>query len=78
MPQVLVGDMVSAGFTPAALPVIGLAAASGAVLSALPMTGMVGAIVITGFLGGAICTHFRIGEIGSPPQILCLVLGVVT
>ena len=31
-----------------------------------------------GFLGGAICTHFRLGEIGSPPQIVCLVLGIMT
>jgi hypothetical protein len=25
---------------------------------------------VTGFFGGAICRHLRIGEIGSPPQLV--------
>ena len=41
-------------------------------------TATLGAILITGFFGGAICTHFRLGEIGSPPQLICLALGVIT
>jgi hypothetical protein len=30
---------------------------------------------MTGFLGGAICTHFRVGEIATPPQLVSLLLG---
>lgn len=31
-----------------------------------------------GFLGGAICVHFRLGEAGSPPQLISLLLGILT
>lgn len=48
------------------------------VLYAIPQTAALGAILLTGFLGGAICTHFRMGEFGSPPQVICLTLGVMT
>jgi len=33
---------------------------------------------VTGFLGGAICAHVRIGELGSPPEIISLLLGAMT
>jgi hypothetical protein len=33
---------------------------------------------VAGFLGGAICTHFRLGTIGSKLQIISLVLGLMT
>ena len=49
-----------------------------AILYAIPRTAVLGAILTTGFLGGAICTHFRLGEIGSPPQLISLLLGVMT
>lgn len=70
--------MAKTGFTPFVLPIIGIVAIVGAILLALPATGLVGAILITGFLGGAICMHVRIGEFGSPPQILCIILRPVT
>ena len=49
-----------------------------AVLYAIPATAVLGAILVTGFLGGAICAHVRIGELGSPPEIISLLLGVMT
>ena len=49
-----------------------------ALLYALPATAVVGAILVTGFLGGAICAHVRIGELGSPPEIVSLLLGALT
>jgi hypothetical protein len=49
-----------------------------AFLSALPSTAVLGAILVTGFLGGAICAHVRIGELGSPPELISLFLGVLT
>jgi DoxX-like family len=49
-----------------------------AILYAIPTTAVLGAILVTGFLGGAICAHVRIGELGSPPEIICLLLGAMT
>ena len=47
------------------------------ILYAIPATAVLGAILVTGFLGGAICAHFRIGELGSPPEIISLLLGAM-
>jgi len=49
-----------------------------AILYAIPATAVLGAILVTGFLGGAICAHVRIGELGSPPEIIALLLGALT
>jgi hypothetical protein len=49
-----------------------------AILYAIPATAVLGAILVTGFLGGAICTHVRIGELGSPPEFISLLLGAMT
>jgi hypothetical protein len=49
-----------------------------AILYAIPATAVLGAILVTGFLGGAICAHLRIGELGSPPEIVSLLLGAMT
>ncbi|WP_130272607.1 DoxX family protein [Phyllobacterium myrsinacearum] len=47
------------------------------ILYAIPATAVLGAILATGFLGGAICAHVRIGELGSPPEIISLLLGAM-
>ena len=49
-----------------------------AILYAIPATAILGAILVTGFLGGAICAHVRIGELGSLPQIMAVILGAMT
>ena len=49
-----------------------------ALLYAIPATAILGAILVTGFLGGAICAHVRIGELGSPPELISLLLGALT
>ena len=49
-----------------------------AILYAIPATAILGAILVTGFLGGAICAHIRIGELGSPPELISLLLGALT
>ena len=49
-----------------------------AILYAIPATAVLGAILVTGFLGGAICAHVRIGELGSPPELVSLLLGAMT
>jgi hypothetical protein len=48
-----------------------------AILYAVPATSVLGVILVTGFLGGAICAHVRIGELGSPPEIISLLLGAM-
>lgn len=77
-PQMLAADMAATGFPTDLGPVLAGVMLVCAVAYAVPKTAMLGAILITGFLGGAICTHLRIGEIGSPPQIVCLLLGLLT
>ena len=49
-----------------------------ALLYAIPATAVLGAILVTGFLGGAICAHVRLGELGSPPEIISQLLGAMT
>ena len=49
-----------------------------AILYAIPATAVLGAILVTGFLGGALCDHVRIGELGSPPELISLLLGAMT
>ena len=70
-------QLAATGFPDSAGPLIGITAIVCAVIYAIPQTSVLGAILITGFLGGAICTHFRLGEMGSAPQIISLVLGVL-
>lgn len=48
-----------------------------AIFYAIPSTAVLGAILVTGFLGGAICAHVRIGELGSPPELVSLLLGAM-
>ncbi|MEJ8855235.1 DoxX family protein [Variovorax robiniae] len=75
-PHLLAKEMEAAGFPAGLLPVIGATLLVSTLLYALPMTSVLGAILVTGFLGGAICTHLRLGEIGSPPQIISVLLGI--
>jgi hypothetical protein len=49
-----------------------------AILYAIPAPSVLGAILVTGFLGGAVCAHVRIGEFGSQPELMSLLLGAMT
>jgi hypothetical protein len=66
------------GFAMDLTRVVGLITLACAILYAIPVTAVLGAILVTGFLGGAICAHVRIGELGSPPEIVSLLLGAMT
>ncbi|MBX5177376.1 DoxX family protein [Rhizobium lentis] len=66
------------GFTLDLTLVVGPIILACAILYAIPATAVLGAILVTGFLGGAICAHVRIGELGSPPEIISLLLGAMT
>ena len=66
------------GFAMELTRVVGPIILACAILYAVPATAVLGAVLTTGFLGGAICAHVRIGELGSPPEIVSLLLGALT
>ncbi|MPQ71193.1 DoxX family protein [Pseudomonas sp. MWU12-2319] len=65
------------GFAMDLTRVVGPIVLACALLYAIPATTVLGAILVTGFLGGAICAHVRMGELGSPPEIISLLLGAM-
>jgi hypothetical protein len=75
-PAFIVEAMQHTGFDPASGMLLAPITLTCTILLAIPRTAVLGAILLTAFLGGAIAVHVRIGEIGSPPQIVCLVLGI--
>jgi hypothetical protein len=77
-PAKIASMMRETGFAMDMTPTLGGIMISCAVLYAIPATAVLGAILATGFLGGAICAHVRLGELGSPPEIISLLLGVMT
>ncbi len=77
-PATISAEMELTGFAVSQAPLLGVIILVCAILYAIPQTAFLGAILTTGFLGGAICTHFRLGEIGTPPQLISLLLGVMT
>lgn len=77
-PGTMKAEMEATGYSMSLALPLGIIMLVCAVLYAIPRTAVLGAILITGFLGGAINTHFRLGEFGSPPQLICLLLGALT
>ena len=76
-PHLLTEVQAQVGFPPDLSPLLGGIMLLCAVLFAIPRTATIGAILITAFAGGAICTHVRVGEIGSPPQFIACALAVI-
>lgn len=77
-PTRIAGMLQETGFPMDLTRVVGPIVLACAILYAIPATAVLGAILVTGFLGGAICAHVRIGELGSPPEIISLLLGALT
>jgi hypothetical protein len=77
-PAQIAGMLQETGFAIDLTRVVGPIILACAILYAVPATAILGAILVTGFLGGAICAHVRIGELGSPPEIISLLLGAMT
>lgn len=77
-PAQIAGMLQETGFAMDLTRVVGPIILACAVLYAIPATAVLGAILVTGFLGGAICAHVRIGELGSPPELISLLLGALT
>ncbi|MGG6893641.1 DoxX family protein [Rhizobium sp. BR 315] len=76
-PALVSAEIEATGFLIDQARLLGLIILVCAILYAIPGTAVLGAILTTGFLGGAICTHFRLGEVGSPPQLISLFLGAL-
>jgi hypothetical protein len=76
-PQQIASMLQETGFAMYLTRVVGPIILTCAILYAIPATSVLGAILVTGFLGGAICAHVRIGELGSPPEIISLLLGAM-
>ena len=76
-PAQIASMLQETGFAMDLTRVVGLIILACAILYAIPATAVLGAILVTGFLGGAICAHVRIGELGSPPEIISLLLGAL-
>ena len=77
-PAQIAGMLHETGFAIDLTRVVGPIILACAILYAIPATAVLGAILVTGFLGGAIYAHVRIGELGSPPEIISLFLGAMT
>jgi len=76
-PAQIASMLQETGFAMNLTRVVGPIILACAILYAIPATAFLGAILVTGFLGGAICAHVRIGELGSPPEIISLLLGAM-
>jgi hypothetical protein len=74
-PRLIQAEMVATGFPEDQARLIGAIILVCVAFYAVPRTSVLGAILITGFLGGAICTHVRVGEIATAPQLVSLLLG---
>ena len=71
-PQALEG-MAKTGWPESIAPLVATLALVSAGLYIIPVTNILGAILLTGYLGGAVATHLRIGE--SPAA--AVIVGVV-
>ena len=77
-PAQIASTLQETGFAMDLTRVVGPIILACAILYAIPATAVLGAILVTGFLGGAICAHVRIGELGSPPELISLLLGAMS
>ncbi|TAM18292.1 MAG: DoxX family protein [Rhodanobacter sp.] len=78
VPAQIAGMLQETGFAMDLTRVVGPIVLACTLLYAIPATSVLGAILVTGYLGGAICAHVRMGELGSPPEIISLFLGALT
>lgn len=65
-PALVVQETVRLGYSEAAIVPIGIVLLLCTVLYLLPITSVLGAILLTGYLGGAVATHVRAGGEAFP------------
>jgi hypothetical protein len=75
-PALVSPQMQEAGFPMMLAVPLGWVILGAAFIYAVPRTSVLGAILVTGFIGGAIAIHVRLGEIGSPPEIISVLIAI--
>jgi hypothetical protein len=73
----LQAEMNATGFPITLARSLGVIEVLVAILYMAPRTAVLGAILIVGFFGGAICAHFRLGEMGSPAELVATAIGII-
>jgi hypothetical protein len=61
-PEPVVTGTVELGYSEAVIVPLGVVLLICTILYAVPMTSILGAILLTGYLGGAVATHVRVGS----------------
>ncbi len=61
-PPPVVEAMAHLGWSPSLTPVLGILLLVSTALYVIPITSVLGAILLTGYLGGAVATHLRVGD----------------
>jgi hypothetical protein len=61
-PQMVIDGTVNLGYPVSAITPLGVVLLTCTLLYVLPMTQVLGAILLTGYLGGAVATHVRHGD----------------
>lgn len=72
LPEVKEG-MAQLGLPESLLKPLAILEAACAVVYLIPVTSVLGAILLTGYIGGAVCTHWRVGD----PFLTQVALGIV-
>jgi len=75
-PRFVVEATMQLGYQESAILPIGIVLVICTVLYLLPITSVLGAILLTGYLGGAVATHVRAGQ-ASFPVIFPVTIGVL-
>ena len=76
-PDMVREPMQATGFPMALAPVLGVVSTLCAIVYAIPQTAVLGAILISAFFGAALCTHLRVGELGSSDELICVLVAVL-
>ena len=50
------------GWTPDTMKVLGVVEITSALMTLIPRTAVIGAILVTAYMGGAVATHVRVGD----------------
>jgi hypothetical protein len=75
-PAVVVETTVQLGYPESVILGLGIVLLICTTLYVIPLTSVLGAIVLTGYLGGAVATHVRVGD-GLFPVLFPVVIGAL-
>ena len=75
-PAFVVEATTKLGYPESTIVPIGVVLVICTVLYLLPITSVIGAILLTGYLGGAVATHVRVGE-GTFPIVFPVIMGTL-